>query len=79
VGLQEHQLVVENLIWELHPDRLSDSEQARLLYAYWLNDRGQLFRVQMSRLGGGVVQGSDDTWLNLVTRVYARLRDSLRA
>jgi uncharacterized protein (DUF58 family) len=79
VGLQEHQLVVENLIWELHPDRLSDSEQARLLYAYWLNDRGQLFRVQMSHLGGGVVQGSDDTWLNLVTRVYARLRDSLHA
>jgi uncharacterized protein (DUF58 family) len=79
VGLQDHQLVLDELIWQLDPDRLSESDQARLLYAYWLNDRLQLFRVQMSRLGGGVVQGSDDTWLSLVTRVYARLRDSLRA
>jgi uncharacterized protein (DUF58 family) len=79
VGLQEHHLVLDNLLWELNPDRLSDSDQARLLYAYWLNDRFRLFRGQMARLGGGVVQGSDDTWLSLVTRVYARLRDSLRA
>ena len=79
VGLQEQQLVLDDLLWELNLDRLSDSDQARLLYAYWLNDRFRLFRVQMARLGGGVVQGSDDTWLSLVTRVYAWLRDSLRA
>jgi len=79
VGLQEQQLVLDDLLWELNPDHLSDSDQARLLYAYWLNDRFRLFRVQMARLGGGVVQGSDDTWLSLVTRVYAWLRDSLRA
>lgn len=79
VGLQEHRLGLENLLWELQPDHLSDRDQARLLYAYWLNDRFNLFRRQMARLGGGVVQGSDDTWLSLVTRVYARLRDSLRA
>jgi hypothetical protein len=50
-----------------------------LLYASWLNDRFQLFRMHMSRLGGGVVQGSDATWISLVTQVYARLRASLRA
>lgn len=79
VGLQDHQLFLHDLLWELNPDRLSEGDQARLLYAYWLNHRFQLFRMQMSRLGAGVVQGSDDTWLSLVTRIYTRLRDSLRA
>ena len=79
VGLQDHDLFLNELIWEFDPDHLSDGEQARLLYAAWLNDRFQLFRMRMSRLGGGVVQGSDATWISLVTHVYARLRASLRA
>ena len=79
VGLQDHKFVLNDLLWDLDPDHLSEDDQARLLYAYWLNDRFQLFRQQIARLGGGVVQGSDDTWLSLVTQVYARLRDSLRA
>jgi uncharacterized protein (DUF58 family) len=78
-GLQDHQFMLDELLWELDPDDLSDSDQARLLYAYWLHDRLQLFGRQMSRLGGGVVQGSDETWLSLIISVYARLRDSLRA
>jgi uncharacterized protein (DUF58 family) len=79
VGLQDHTLLLHDLIWELNPEQLREEEQARLFYAYWLNDRFQLFCRQIARLGGGVVQGSDDTWLSLVTRVYARLRDSIRA
>jgi uncharacterized protein (DUF58 family) len=79
VGLQDQNWFLNDLIWELDPDDLHDDEQARLLYASWLNDRFQLFRMRMSRLGGGVVQGSDATWISLVTQVYARMRASLRA
>jgi uncharacterized protein (DUF58 family) len=79
IGLQDHTLLLHDLLWQLNPEPLREDEQARLLYAYWLNDRLQLFCKQMARLGSGVVQGSDDTWLSLVTRIYARLRDSLRA
>ncbi len=79
VGLQDQKLGLNDFIWELNPDHLSEREQAHLLYASWLNDRFQLFRLQMAQLGGGVVQGVDDTWLSLVTQIYARLRESLRA
>ncbi|MDH3605011.1 MAG: DUF58 domain-containing protein, partial [Candidatus Tectomicrobia bacterium] len=79
VGLQDQNLFLNDLIWDLDPNHLNDGEQARLLYASWLNDRYQLFRMRMSRLGGGVVQGSDATWISLVTQVYARMRASLRA
>jgi len=79
VGLQDQNLCLNELIWALDPDHLSEGEQARLLYASWLNDRFRLFRMRMSRLGGGVVQGSDATWISLVTQVYACMRASLRA
>jgi uncharacterized protein (DUF58 family) len=79
VGLQDQNLCLNELVWALDPDHLSDGEQARLLYASWLNDRFELFRRRMSQLGGGVVQGSDATWISLVTQVYARVRVSLRA
>ena len=79
VGLQDQNLHLNEMVWKLNPDRLSDNDQARLFYASWLNDRFQLFRSRVAQLGGGVVQGADDTWLSLVTQVYARMRESLRA
>ena len=79
VGLQDRKWLLSDLIWELETDCLSEDDQARLLYAYWLNDQFQLFRKQMAQWGGGVVQGSDETWLSLTTQLYARLRESLLA
>lgn len=79
VGLQDHRFFLDHLIWESDDQREREYDPARLFYAYWLNDRFRLFRHQMARLGGGVVQGSDETWISLVTQVYSRLRDSLHA
>ncbi len=79
VGLQDQRLFLNDLVWELDLDQFNTDMQARLFYAYWLNDQFDLFRAQVARLGGGVVQGSDHTWISLVSQVYARLRDSLRA
>ena len=79
VGLQDQRYQLNHLIWEGADQEDGDPDAARLLYAYWLNDRYRLFRQQVARLGGGVVQGSDATWISLVTQVYARLRESLHA
>ncbi len=79
VGLQDQRFFLDHLIWEQADLGRSDQDPARLFYAYWLNDRYRLFRQQMARLGGGVVQGSDATWISLVTQVYSRLRESLHA
>ncbi len=79
VGLQDQRLFLNDFIWELDFNHFGPDLQARLFYAYWLNDRFDLFRRRIASLGGGVVQGSDDTWISLVSQVYARLRESLRA
>ena len=79
VGLQDQRYQLDHLIWEGSDQDLGDLDSARLLYAYWLNDRYRVFRQQVARLGGGVAQGSDAAWLSLVTQVYARLRESLYA
>lgn len=81
VGLQDNRFFLDHLVWgsESNRDREPDHDPARLFYAYWLNDRFRLFRQQMARLGGGMVQGSDETWISLVVQVYSQLRDSLHA
>ncbi len=79
VGLQDHRFFLDHLIWESDDGRGREHDPAHLFYAYWLNDHFRLFRHQMARLGGGVVQGSDETWISLVVQVYSRLRDSLHA
>lgn len=79
VGLQDQRLFLNDLVWDLDFDHFNPDVQAHLFYAYWLNDQFNLFRRQVAYLGGGVVQGSDDTWISLVSQIYTRLRDSLRA
>ncbi len=79
VGLQDNRFFLDHLIWQSDNDHDREYDPARLFYAYWLNDRFRLFRHQIASLGGGVVQGSDETWISLVKQVYSRLRDSLHA
>lgn len=50
---------------------------ARLLYAYWINERGEIFQSRIARLGGGVITLSTKDWLGVIVKLYVLLRHSL--
>ncbi len=82
VSLSDQTLSLDEqvLAWDPEQRELEKlGDYQRWLYLYWLSHETEKFRGDVSQLGGGLLLATERDWMNVVTRLYSLMRESIRA
>ena len=79
VSLLDNEFNPSDRVLKMDQKTMKEDEMGELIYSYWMNHQIDLLRLQINRLGGGLLSIPQREWMTVISRTYHLLRSSLNA